>query len=356
MNIPLNVVYAGLAGTLLALLVATWQQKCRAKVFFLLALRLAIGWHFAFEGMYKIHSHLVGPTETNRPFSSEPYFKVAPGPFGAYMRKSAGLEPTDTIAAYLGRASEAKRPDFLKLSAAEQVAMCPEAVAKQLDDVSAKAETPKELLEAAKVKYARWVCGVDRRDGKVKAISSDVPMSGPERLAQVGILGAEIRSHEERNGAGLGNGYGIEIKRLAELRADLLAANADLAKDAEAFVAELKKDVAGGKKIDEDAAPKPMESMDKLTMWFIAAVGCCVFFGLFTRPACVLAAGFLVLTYLTHPPFPWYPLPPNTEGNPLFVNKNVIEALALLSLACMPTGRWLGVDAILGWAYRRVRG
>ena len=28
------------------------------------------------------------------------------------------------------------------------------------------------------------------------------------------------------------------------------------------------------------------------------------------------------MTYLTHPPFPWLPLPPNTEGNPLFINKN----------------------------------
>ena len=69
--------------------------------------------------------------------------------------------------------------------------------------------------------------------------------------------------------------------------------------------------------------------------------------GLFTRVACVLAAGFLVMTYLAHPPFPWYPLPPNTEGNPVFINKNVIEALALLALACYPTGRWLGLDAIV---------
>ena len=46
-------------------------------------------------------------------------------------------------------------------------------------------------------------------------------------------------------------------------------------------------------------------------------------------------------------PSPWYPQPPNTEGNPLFVNKNVIEALALLLLACYPTGRWLGLDALL---------
>ena len=68
-------------------------------------------------------------------------------------------------------------------------------------------------------------------------------------------------------------------------------------------------------------------------MWFLVGVGGCLLGGLFTRLACVLAAGFLVTTYLNHPAFPWYPQPPGTEGNPLFVNKNMIECLALLALA-----------------------
>jgi uncharacterized membrane protein YphA (DoxX/SURF4 family) len=68
--------------------------------------------------------------------------------------------------------------------------------------------------------------------------------------------------------------------------------------------------------------------------------------GLFTPLACLVGAGFLVLTYLTHPPFPWYPLPPGTEGNPLFINKNVIECLALLVIAVHPTGRWMGLDSL----------
>ena len=92
---------------------------------------------------------------------------------------------------------------------------------------------------------------------------------------------------------------------------------------------------------------KPIEQMDKFTMYFIAIVGACIFFGLFTRIACLAAVGFLVMTYLTHPPFPWLPLPPNTEGNPLFINKNVIEALALLVIAVHPTGKWLGLDSLL---------
>ena len=80
--IPTSVIYAGLAGCLIALVVATAQQKWQWKVFFLLALRLAIGWQFLFEGLNKIHSHNVGPSETNKVFTSEPYFKASPTWFG----------------------------------------------------------------------------------------------------------------------------------------------------------------------------------------------------------------------------------------------------------------------------------
>ena len=83
-------IYIGLGLLLLFLLIASLQQKCSLKVFFLLALRLAIGWHFLFEGLHKIHSHHVGPTDSNRPFTSEPYFALADGPLGPMMRARIG--------------------------------------------------------------------------------------------------------------------------------------------------------------------------------------------------------------------------------------------------------------------------
>jgi uncharacterized membrane protein YphA (DoxX/SURF4 family) len=105
--------------------------------------------------------------------------------------------------------------------------------------------------------------------------------------------------------------------------------------------------VVGG--VVAEKKTKSIEELDKFTMWFIAGVGACIFFGLMTPLACLAAFGFLVMTYLTHPPFPWLPLPPNTEGNPLFINKNVIEGIALLVVAAHPTGRWMGLDAL--WTY-----
>src|ERR1700730_17280491 len=57
---------------------------------FLVLLRLAIGWHFLFEGLEKIESVNLGPTTTNRPWTSEPYLREASGPFGDYFRRQIG--------------------------------------------------------------------------------------------------------------------------------------------------------------------------------------------------------------------------------------------------------------------------
>ena len=75
--LPIQVIYAGLGGSLLALIIATAQQKWQPRVFFLLALRLAIGWHFLFEGMNKIQSHVVGVPGNNA------MIVITAGPFRA---------------------------------------------------------------------------------------------------------------------------------------------------------------------------------------------------------------------------------------------------------------------------------
>lgn len=351
--IPQSVVYAGLVGVVLSLFVATATNQWQARVFFLLALRLAIGWHFLFEGLHKIHSHEVGPTETNKPFTSEPYFAAAEGPFGDVVRKRFLGDVEAKIAARVTPADDVKPAEFAKLTPAEQDQRCPEPVAKELD--AAIPDTGK--AETAKAAYARWVYGVDARDAKVKFVNNDVPLSVPTRLGIIALLKKQVEELSARDTAGLGNGYGNEMKRVQGAKADLRTAEADLAADSDSFIALLK--AAGGAPVAEPAGNAAgwfarvgalfttMKGVDKLTMWTITLVGAFLLFGVFTRLACVVGAGFLLLTYLSHPTVPWLPLPPGTEGNPMFVNKNIIEMLALLVIAVHPTGRWLGLDALL---------
>lgn len=546
LQIPLAVFYAGLAGTVLALLVAMIQNRWSLRVFFLLALRLAIGWHFLFEGLHKIHSYYIGETETNRPFSSAPYFREAEGPLGPYVRKQVGdpeelmkqkLYPASTPAALANLHDPDLRLKFGagRVSDTEAVKAVPEAVRNEWDEFTrafaekyrlTDAEKAKlnELTSAAMAKYGRWVVGVETRESKVKYVSGDVSLTAPQRLEFIMDRRAEIEDLEKQRAADLGDGASPDVARLKEAKAVAALARTVLIADADAFLHDLKKDafttiqtarfntaapipsdvvgknetvlvewlppakapeganfemlpatlrqvwtnfpgafngfypvpdssapaVAGtfdtakvrfanwyfdkdeftgqpktgfgklastyrdklkaktaaaavakagtetdlGKlltfaaaaKADEDATAarkalldaldakyadmrtlmtntlppevakgpidppekkSPITRLDFITMWVITAVGAMLLAGLFTPLACLIGVGFLVMTYLAHPPFPWLVLPPGTEGNPVFVNKNVIEALALMVIFVHPTGRWMGLDALL---------
>jgi uncharacterized membrane protein YphA (DoxX/SURF4 family) len=94
-----------------------------------------------------------------------------------------------------------------------------------------------------------------------------------------------------------------------------------------------------------------IDYLDWSTRWFLLVVGILLMVGLFTRLSCFAAAGFLLLTILTQPSVPWLPAPPVSEGNYLFVNKNVIEMVALLALMTTRSGQWAGLDAIVSWVF-----
>lgn len=526
--LPPWVLYAGLAGTALALVVATVQNQWSLRVFFLLTLRLAIGWQFLFEGLGKIHSHWVGPTETNKPFTSEPYFRDADGPLGPLVRRQIGdpedllrrkVEPAELPAAL----AAVDDPHYRRARGAagiadeEFVRAVPSAVRAEWDHFTRvfaeqyrlteeeQARLTGPLTTAALARYGRWVAGVDGRDSQIKYVSGEAALSAPQRLHYLRAREAELDDLLARRSTGLGNGYGYELARVQEQKRLIAAARAALIADADAFLRELKAGAFAAvrdARFDREAPPaarafatdEPLASvlpplappetpaferlpeplrqwwdrqaaavtgfypgsealapvvataatrfanwyfdrdefdgrprpgfgplarayaearqrtlnqpdtpplaelaaarnallaaldakaaelrslltaalppavtqgpldppaetpavqiLDKVTMWFLTAVGAMLLLGLFTRLASVLAAGFLLATYLTHPPFPWLPLPPGTEGTPVFVNKNLIELLALLTVAAHPTGRWLGLDALCGCCAR----
>lgn len=398
--IPQSIIYAGLAGVVIALIVATATQRWQLRVFVLLALRLAIGWHFLFEGLHKIHSQYIGPSETNRAFTSEPYFAAGEGPLAEKMRKDYLGDPVAIYTARLTPPEPVSVEDFLKLELKEQASLCPASVASDLKldatamdamtkiattlrdewtklpdgtaeekakklEVEVKANVAEAKLKIAshdsrelRARYAAWVYGVtgatwlpkdSKWDSKLKSITVSSPdaglsLSGPQRLQHIGLLQKQFSELQERQSVHLGRGDGVELTKTKTSRTELLAAKNDLAKETEAFINELRKE------IDQPPLAPPgkaeMKQLDKMTAWGITIIGACILIGLCTPLACLAGAGFLAMTYLTHPTVPWLSLPPMTEGNPLFVNKNIIEMLALLVVAAHPTGRWLGLDAL----------
>jgi uncharacterized membrane protein YphA (DoxX/SURF4 family) len=243
-----------------------------------------------------------------------------------------------------------------QMAAAYQVSITP-------DNKAGKA------LEQAKRKAAAWLA--DRDQQSIKAATTTFgfgasPDAGPllavSALASPSLLGVprrvELYQEELKQRGAKGS---PAIDEAGQATAGLRRSLQD---DLKARTAAMK-DGVGREALDADLArgyapppPKgwwwtPIGWIDVATMLLLLVTGGCLMLGLFTRTSCVLAALFLVVTYLLYPPFPWLPAPPNTEGNYLFVSKNLIELLALLCLATTRSGRWFGVDALLHWMFRR---
>ncbi|HEY8505104.1 MAG TPA: hypothetical protein VIL46_11020, partial [Gemmataceae bacterium] len=98
-------------------------------VLFLVLLRLAIGWHFFFEGYPKVRSVYVGETETGRPFTSEGYFREARGPLGEWVRGRLG-DPDRQALALLTVRPVAEGRDPAEVAAEQRV---PPALAERWD-------------------------------------------------------------------------------------------------------------------------------------------------------------------------------------------------------------------------------
>jgi uncharacterized membrane protein YphA (DoxX/SURF4 family) len=104
--------------------------------------------------------------------------------------------------------------------------------------------------------------------------------------------------------------------------------------------------------------------MDLAVTYSLTAIGLCLIIGFCNRLACLGGAGFLVAGVLTQPPWPAvYPPMPQVTGPSLIVDKNFVEMMAMLALACLPAGRWGGLDffvyrwfgrPILSWLGRPV--
>ncbi len=77
----------------------------------------------------------------------------------------------------------------------------------------------------------------------------------------------------------------------------------------------------------------------------LTAIGVCLVLGLATRPAALGGVAFLTFVLLTQPPWPTiYPPAPEVVGHAMLVDKNFIELVALLVVATTAVGRWGGLD------------
>lgn len=97
-----------------------------------------------------------------------------------------------------------------------------------------------------------------------------------------------------------------------------------------------------------------MKQIDLAVTVALTAIGACLMLGLCTPLAAVGGACFMAFVVLTQPAFPTiYPHDPPVVGHSLLINKDFIEMLALLVIAGTRAGRWGGLDIFVSrWILR----
>ena len=142
-------------------------------------------------------------------------------------------------------------------------------------------------------------------------------------------------------------------KKIQTLRAELVG-------PVKAMESSLKEDASKLLTLDQrqrGAVSQPMTMLrltDSLTIIGLTLLGFMLITGLFSRFAALVAAFMLFNFYLAMPPLPGVPPLPGPEHS-FVINKNLIEVIALLALATVPTGMWFGLDALLSKFFRNWR-
>ncbi|MBQ3333519.1 MAG: DoxX family membrane protein [Thermoguttaceae bacterium] len=100
--------------------------------------------------------------------------------------------------------------------------------------------------------------------------------------------------------------------------------------------------------IKKFAQPTRLGLLDLMVTVGLSAIGVCLMCGFCTRLAAIAGACFMFNVCLSQ--FPWpsvYPYSPEVVGHFMIFSKDSAELLALLILAVFPTGRWAGFDWFL---------
>jgi uncharacterized membrane protein YphA (DoxX/SURF4 family) len=308
---------------------------------FLVLLRLVIGWHFLIEGMEKLES----PT-----WSSEGYLRESSGPLAPHFRKLAG----DNVIAQLSLPDDKKSlpPALLEEWQRHFDAFTAH---HKLDDAQIK--TAQAAFEKSKAAALVWLTQ-PRPVTKIAPYPPElvVEWNVPQRLEAYGVFQAKLDEAEAKMPE-RGPKSWSEWK---DAKANLSKWRGELKKDLDGQTAAFKKsldDTLSAEQKSKPAMPKTLprpfrwdrhlDISDAAVKYGLVAIGGCLIFGVFTRLAAFCGAMLLLSFYLAMPALPYLPESPKSEGHYLYVNKNIIEMIALLALASLQTGRWAGLDGIL---------
>jgi uncharacterized membrane protein YphA (DoxX/SURF4 family) len=279
--------------------VSNSATACKA---FLVLLRLVIGWHLLYEGLYKLDTY-----DTNQPWSAWQFLAGAEGPLEGPFQKMVLQEPADT--AY---------------------------------DADIIGQQWLTLLERFNGFYNVTADQRDSAAGEFRFVEARLQ----KEFFEDPDLRRPLQQYRDDISRPPGSLTTSEQKRLITNRATLDASLGQLR-------GSYQNQLLGLLTLEQRARGDWMVSSGRIgwinhtVIWGLVLSGGCLLVGLFSRFAAVAAAGMLLLFYLAMPPLPGLTGASVGGSHYLYVNNNLIEAIALLMLATTNSGRWLGLDAVL---------
>jgi thiosulfate dehydrogenase [quinone] large subunit len=94
-------------------------------------------------------------------------------------------------------------------------------------------------------------------------------------------------------------------------------------------------------------SPEVLLYVNLMNIWGLILIGVGLMLGCFTRTASGAGLLLILLYYFCNPPFVGYFYSLPSEGNYLIINKNLVEAAALLVTLAACSGRFYGMDLII---------
>jgi uncharacterized membrane protein YphA (DoxX/SURF4 family) len=303
----------------------------------LVALRLGLGFHFLYEGVWKIvHSDK---------FTAEPFLTEAKGPisglFYAMVPDIDGRERLKVVKDAKGKKSidgKALETRWYDIQCDFVDYYCP---AGSSDE---KAKAAREKLKSDAEKIYKDILA--KRDRYFKANVEDI----------AAYFAALDRFESDKEGH---QGAPFQKKRRWDKMKELRA-------EAEVWIKELDEQEKAFKNglyslLDDQQKQRGqvpgswnplkwgrMEQINVLVTYSLAAIGLCLILGFFTPFAALGGAAFMCFVVMTQPAFPTiYPPDPAVVGHALLVNKDFVEMLALLVVSFTSAGRWAGLDFFL---------
>ncbi len=287
----------------------------------LVLLRVGIGWHFLYEGLWKVKAVPA--------FSSEPYWRAAKGPL-------APLYHQFMLPDLYGE----QRLDFETMSArwkslyeqfSEKYKLSPEQQTSAEKALSLRTKQLQGFLDANLETYT----------------TADADGNSVERTVYFADLEKLRRAQDDAEVQEVPYGR----KRTWEQHRALISQSAgwiDQVESIEDSYYEDLRSLLDSSQVARGAWNEPpnlLARLDQIVAWFVVAIGACLIAGLFTRAAAFGGGVFLISLIGAQPEWPTiYPSAPPSSGHALLVNKEFVEMLALFTLATTRVGRWGGLD------------